>query len=267
LIIHGNDDLCIQITTMSRSLTNLFLFLPVLSLAQKKKSYTLNQYFEVTDKKKYVYLRKIKKKDNVIAYTNYTKKREINKQGCFKDETFTIPEGHYVFNWNGSKLFEGNYSDGVRQGTWYFYNNSELSDSLYYSKNTDAYIKKMSSPALQKNIRTDSNANEKTFVKVEVESEFPGGVKAWQKYLNKTLTFPDPVLETMRPFTKTCTVQFVVCTDGSVCNVETIESIHPLIDLVAVNAIRKGPSWKPAEQNSRKVKSYKKQPVIFSFSD
>ncbi len=36
---------------------------------------------------------------------------------------------------------------------------------------------------------------------------------------------------------------------------------------VAVNAIRKGPKWIPARQNSREVNAYRQQPITFTISD
>jgi protein TonB len=36
---------------------------------------------------------------------------------------------------------------------------------------------------------------------------------------------------------------------------------------IAVNAIRKGPKWKPAIQNGRNVKAYRRQPVTFQLSE
>ena len=36
---------------------------------------------------------------------------------------------------------------------------------------------------------------------------------------------------------------------------------------IAVNAIRKGPKWKPAVQNGRNVKAYRRQPVTFQLAE
>jgi len=36
---------------------------------------------------------------------------------------------------------------------------------------------------------------------------------------------------------------------------------------IAVNAIRKGPKWKPAIQNGRNVKAYRRQPVTFQLAE
>jgi len=36
---------------------------------------------------------------------------------------------------------------------------------------------------------------------------------------------------------------------------------------VAVSAIKKGPKWKPAVQNGRNVKAYRRQPVTFRLEE
>jgi protein TonB len=36
---------------------------------------------------------------------------------------------------------------------------------------------------------------------------------------------------------------------------------------IAVNAIRKGPAWKPAVQNGRQVNAYREQPVTFTITE
>jgi len=51
--------------------------------------------------------------------------------------------------------------------------------------------------------------------------------------------------------------------DGSVINAEVIQSVHPLIDDEALRLIKNSPRWRPAIQDGKKVKSYKKQPVVF----
>jgi protein TonB len=36
---------------------------------------------------------------------------------------------------------------------------------------------------------------------------------------------------------------------------------------IATAAIRKGPKWKPAVQNGRQVKAYRRQPVTFQLAE
>jgi protein TonB len=101
---------------------------------------------------------------------------------------------------------------------------------------------------------------DKTFTKVEIESEYPGGAAAWQRYLNRNLRYPQDAIDT--EIQGTVVVQFIVDKEGVVSDVEAISGPKELRD-EAVRVIRKSGKWTPAVQNGRQVKSYKKQPIVF----
>lgn len=101
---------------------------------------------------------------------------------------------------------------------------------------------------------------DKTFTKVEIESEYPGGPAAWQRYLIKTLRYPQEAQD--NEIQGTVVVQFIVDKAGVVSDVEAISGPKELRD-EAVRVIKKSGQWTPAVQNGRQVKSYKKQPIQF----
>lgn len=101
---------------------------------------------------------------------------------------------------------------------------------------------------------------DKTFTKVEIESEYPGGASAWQRYLNKNLRYPQDAID--NEIQGTVVVQFIVDKGGNVSDVEAISGPKELRE-EAVRVIKKSGSWTPAVQNGRQVKSYKKQPIVF----
>jgi protein TonB len=101
---------------------------------------------------------------------------------------------------------------------------------------------------------------DKTFTKVEIESEYPGGSAAWQRYLNKTLRYPQEAID--NEVQGTVVIQFIVDKEGTVSDVEAISGPEEL-RAEAVRVIKKSGKWTPAVQNGRQVKSYKKQPIVF----
>jgi len=101
---------------------------------------------------------------------------------------------------------------------------------------------------------------DKTFTKVEIESEYPGGSAAWQRYLNKTLRYPQEAID--NEIQGTVVIQFIVDKEGNVSDVEAISGPEELRS-EAVRVIKKSGKWTPAVQNGRQVKSYKKQPIVF----
>lgn len=101
---------------------------------------------------------------------------------------------------------------------------------------------------------------DRTFTKVEIESTYPGGAAAWQRYLIKTLRYPQEAQD--NEIQGTVVVQFIVDKSGTVSDVEAISGPQVLRD-EAVRVIQKSGKWSPAVQNGRQVKSYKKQPIGF----
>ena len=110
-----------------------------------------------------------------------------------------------------------------------------------------------------KKVEEDENT---VFTKVEIESQYPGGQSAWARYLNKTFHYPEEAQS--NEIQGTVVVQFIVDKEGVVSDVEVVSGPSGGgLREEAIRVIKKSGRWEPAIQNGRKVKSYKKQPVIF----
>ena len=107
---------------------------------------------------------------------------------------------------------------------------------------------------------------DKVFTKVEIEASFPGGDGGWARYVKKAIEANIDEL-TDAGESGTCRVRFIVSKDGTVSNVEALTMKGSKLAEVAVNAIRKGPKWTPAQQNGRHVNAYREQPVTFTIQD
>jgi len=106
----------------------------------------------------------------------------------------------------------------------------------------------------------DNEDYDKTFTKVEIESEYPGGPAAWARYLHKSLVYPEEAVNS--EIQGDVVVQFIVDKEGNVSDVEAVSGPNELRD-EAVRVIKKSGKWTSAVQNGRQVKSYKKQPIKF----
>jgi len=114
--------------------------------------------------------------------------------------------------------------------------------------------------------KKDDEDYDKTFTKVEVESLYPGGLPAWQRYLNKNLRYPDEAQN--NEIQGAVVVQFIVDKDGNVSDVQAVSGPEQGgLREEAVRVIKKSGKWTPAIQNGRQVKSYKKQPITFKLGD
>lgn len=108
--------------------------------------------------------------------------------------------------------------------------------------------------------------DDKVFQKVEIEAKFPGGESAWSKYISREIgRYIDELQEAGKA--GTCVVQFIVDKEGNISEVEALTMKGTKLAEICVNAIKKGPKWVAAEQNGRKVKAYRKQPVTFQIQE
>jgi protein TonB len=117
---------------------------------------------------------------------------------------------------------------------------------------------------------------DKVFTKVEIEAEFPGGSAGWTRFVTREI---ERNIDELQEDGKSGTVVilFIVDKDGKPSEVRALgcgeagvaNCLGPNSKLaeVAVAAIRKGPNWKPAVQNGRNVKAYRRQPVTFRLAE
>lgn len=101
------------------------------------------------------------------------------------------------------------------------------------------------------------------FSKVEKEASFPGGLPGWRDYLINNLNAHVPIKNGAPVGKYTILVQFKVCTDGSLCDIEAVNNPGFGLSEEAVRVIKESGNWVPAEQLGRKVKSIYKQPITF----
>jgi protein TonB len=111
-----------------------------------------------------------------------------------------------------------------------------------------------------------SKKADRAFDKVEVEAAFTGGDTAWRSFLVKNLNVDDITDKIKFPknkkvFQQTAIVKFVVCTDGSLCNIETENKVNPLIRAEVERVMKLSPNWIPAIVDGKPVKAYRRQPI------
>lgn len=106
---------------------------------------------------------------------------------------------------------------------------------------------------------------DKIFTVVEQTAEFPGGMEALYKFLQKNFRYPNSARRmnvSGRVF-----VQFIVDKEGKISNVEVVKGLSPDCDKEAIRVVELMPPWKPAKQNGRSVKSKFVFPVVFKLQE
>jgi hypothetical protein len=113
------------------------------------------------------------------------------------------------------------------------------------------------------NLKTDTSEPKKILEKVEQEAEFPGGIPAWRRYLERNFNASVPSDHGAPDGSYTVELQFIVNLDGSLSDIKALTKHGYGMEEEVIRFLSKGPNWIPAQQNGHKVVSYRKQPVTF----
>jgi protein TonB len=102
------------------------------------------------------------------------------------------------------------------------------------------------------------------FTIVEKMPEFPGGPKAFNKFLMENLKYPK--MEQVTHIEGTVYVSFIVDTDGKITDIEILRAPSPGLAKEAERVIKMMPKWIPGEQRGNKVRVKFNQPLKFTLS-
>jgi protein TonB len=107
----------------------------------------------------------------------------------------------------------------------------------------------------------------KEVFRVEVQAQFPGGMGAWIKYLERSLRQDVPVENGAPAGDYKVVVSFLVDRDGNISEVKAENDPGYGIAAEAIRVIQKSGKWIPALQNGNHVIYRQKQPITFRVSD
>ena len=99
---------------------------------------------------------------------------------------------------------------------------------------------------------------------VEEQPEFPGGMDELMKFMQKNIKYPKEAQD--RGLQGRVIVQFVINTDGSICEEEVVKSVDPQLDAEAIRLLRSMPNWEPGKQRGKAVRVRFTLPVTFRLS-
>lgn len=102
---------------------------------------------------------------------------------------------------------------------------------------------------------------DKIFYAVEQQAEFPGGVAAMMKFLQKNIKYPASAKR--MGIEGKVFVKFIVDKEGGISAIEIMKGMNADLDKEAIRVIKMMPPWKPGKQNGRAVKSQFVLPVYF----
>lgn len=99
---------------------------------------------------------------------------------------------------------------------------------------------------------------------LEAYPEFPGGMAAWTKFIQKNLKYPYAAMDNGTQ--GKVYLSFVIEKDGSITDVNVLRGIGFGCDEEAVRVIKKSPKWKAGFQNNRTVRVRYTMPIQYTLN-
>lgn len=100
---------------------------------------------------------------------------------------------------------------------------------------------------------------------VDVYPEFPGGMEAWAKYIQRNLRYPSMAQE--EGVGGKVFLSFVVEKDGTITDVKLVKGIGYGCDEEAMRVIKKSPRWKAGMQNNLPVRVRYNMPINYTINN
>jgi protein TonB len=96
---------------------------------------------------------------------------------------------------------------------------------------------------------------------VDKMATFPGGIRAYNKFLSKNLKWPGDEEATGRVI-----VSFYIEKDGRLTNFKIVKSMGREFDAEALRVLKKSPKWIPAMKNGKTIRIKYAVPINFTLS-
>ncbi len=115
--------------------------------------------------------------------------------------------------------------------------------------------------------KTDLNilANEEIFSIVDEMPQYPGGEKKLTEFLSEKIIYPSHALQNGMEGRILCS--FIVAKDGTISNIEVLQSPDPELSREAIRILSLMPKWNPGINNGEKVNVKCVLPIDFKINE
>jgi periplasmic protein TonB len=239
----------------------LILCLNMLSISvfcqDKNAFYAMDANMNQTTLEKSKYMLWIhEKEDSNWQWDYYYTWGPLVKSQSFADHDGTVLNGRSChYNTMGNLDSTGIFDHGKKNGSFFKYTT--------FSKDSFRIVKQYDykDDSLVKVIDVKAGKDEKTDTLHERESEYPGGIRQWYRFLGQNLKYPDRAVG--KEIQGQVQILFIVDTGGVVQDPYIQKSLEYSLDQEALRVIRVSGIWDPATKDGEKIKSYKMQPFNF----
>ena len=179
----------------------------------------------------------------------------------YKDKEAGIPHGEFIYYGADGQMDSSGYTfEGKKNDWWYYYTDSF---TLWKKEKYDMgkLLTRIDLAAIEAEREENKKKAETEKHWGEVEAVFKGGTEDWVKYIQKNINFPDRARNLKKQ--GSLLLQFVVNTDGTTSDIRILRSIEYSLDEEAIRLIKDSPKWRPAHQDGKLVKAFRRQPLTF----
>jgi len=114
-------------------------------------------------------------------------------------------------------------------------------------------------------VGVDERTGEKTYLMVEKNPQFAGGLDAFYKFLGKNIRYP--VTARRKNIQGRVVISFVVEADGTLSDFSVLRSVGDGIDEEAMRVIKLSPKWLPGMKNGKAVRVKYAVPISFTMTN
>lgn len=152
---------------------------------------------------------------------------------------------------NPSLLDKGRIENGNKVGQWVTYENGRIE----YQEEFD------SSGILSSGVSYDSSGNSFSYTEVYKDAEYPGGEKAWKRFLKRNLKYPEEARK--KNIEGAVFLEFQVNKTGEVRYAVILRGFHTECDKEAYRVLNLSKNWTPAQQRGKIVEQTFTIRVVF----
>jgi TonB family protein len=102
------------------------------------------------------------------------------------------------------------------------------------------------------------------FGSVDIQPEFPGGMKGWGEYLQSALKYPEEAKN--NKITGKVILTFIVLKNGSITDIKVLRGIGAGADEEAIRVVKESPKWKPGILKGEPVNVAYTMPIFFQLA-
>ena len=152
----------------------------------------------------------------------------------------------------GQRMTEGNVAHGDKDGDWTAY---------YPSGKLKATATFKDGQQVSASFFNEDRSHDHTRTVFFQEVDYPGGRRAWLRFLSSNLRYPDKAFKAN--IQGTVVIRFKVSKEGKTSDFTVFKSANDYLDSEALRVIKTSGDWQPAIFGGTSMDTYTFEPIVF----